>query len=98
MTAAAPAAMISAPEQTNVGAHGSQMLHGGHAPPASGASLPLTLQCPGRATAQARTGLARARTVNPRVEFRISPRAHPWADARDGCQGARYRHEQHQRI
>ena len=38
---------VTAPEQTNDGAHGSQMLHGRHAPWASDASLPLTASVSG---------------------------------------------------
>jgi hypothetical protein len=38
---------VKAPEQANVGAHGSAMLRGGHAPPGSGAGLPLTASVSG---------------------------------------------------
>ena len=56
MTAAAPAAMISAPEQAKVGAHGSQMLHGRHAPSGSDASLPFTASVSGRGGSAGKNG------------------------------------------
>ena len=65
MTAAAPAAMISVPEQANVGAHGSQMLHGRHAPSGSGASLPLTASVSGRGGGAGKNGLSAGKNGQP---------------------------------
>ena len=65
MTAAAPAAMISAPEQANVGAHGSQMLHGRHAPSGSDASLPLTASVSGRGGGAGKNGPSAGKNGQP---------------------------------
>lgn len=65
MTAAAPAAMISAPEQVNVGAHGSQMLHGRHAPSASGANLPLTASVSGPGGSAGKNGPGAGKNGQP---------------------------------
>jgi hypothetical protein len=65
MTAAAPAAMISAPEQANVGAHGSQMLHGRHAPSGSGANLPLTASVSGRGAGAGKNGPSAGKNGQP---------------------------------
>ena len=65
MTAAAPAAMISAPEQANVGVHGSQMLHGRHAPSASDASLPLTASVSGPGGSAGKNGPSAGKNGQP---------------------------------
>jgi hypothetical protein len=65
MTAAAPAAMTSAPEQANVGAHGSQMLHGRQAPPASDASLPLTASVSGPGGSASKNGPSAGKNGQP---------------------------------
>ena len=65
MTAAAPAAMISAPEQANVGAHGSQMLHGRRAPSGSDANLPRTASVSGRGGGAGKNGPSAGKNGQP---------------------------------
>jgi hypothetical protein len=53
------------PEQASVGAHGSQMLHGRHAPSGSGASLPLTASVSGRGGGAGKNGLSAGKNGQP---------------------------------
>ena len=57
--------MISAPEQANVGAHGSQMLHGRHAPSGSDANLPLTASVSGRGGGAGKNGPSAGKNGQP---------------------------------
>jgi hypothetical protein len=65
MTAAALAAMISAPEQANVGAHGSQMPRGRHALSGSDAGLPLTASVSGRGGGAGKNGPSAGKNGQP---------------------------------
>jgi hypothetical protein len=65
MTAAAPAAMISAPGQAYVGAHGGQMLRGGHAPPGSDAGLPFAASVSGPGGSAGKNGPSAGQNGQP---------------------------------